>query len=113
MTNKKELKILKRCLFYYTMPKFLIWFSPRYYRSYINSGFCYYFNHICKPSLKDIPKSLKLAYIGSKYYDADCFYGNQFWISFDYNKKERLKIRIELLESAIHNLKVNIRIGKL
>ncbi len=111
MTKQEELKLLKKCLFYYTLPKLFIPFVELKI-VYINKGFCYYFLNF--HNITALPKHLKLAYIGSKYYENWRFEGySAWWIENTLPKHIKLKIRIELLKSAINNLKQQIKKEKL
>lgn len=117
MTNQEELKLLKKCLFYYNLPKLIIWFlqfeivcinqGVELKITYFRQCFCYYFKRF--HNTNNLPKHLKLAYIGSKYYKDWRFNSNGWWIDEELSKTKRLTIRIELLKSAINSLKQQIK----
>ena len=109
---EKELALLEKAL--------KDWKRPFWQNNIINTfllkkinteyGFCRYFNWISNHTITEMPKYLKLAYIGSKYFDNYCFTSNTYWFgSTEYKQESNKPKRIELLKNAINHIKLDIK----
>lgn len=79
---------------------------------YTDYGFCKYFNWISNHTFIKLPKHLKLAYIGSKYFIKELLYDGYWFDSIEYSQKPHKVKRIELLKAAIKLIKIQIKYEK-
>ena len=109
---EKELALLKKTLKDWTRPNWqnnLINIFLSETQIFTDYGFCKYFNWISSHTFIELPKHLRLAYIGSKYFIKEWLYDGYWFDSINYSQKPNKIKRIELLKSAINHIKLDIK----